>query len=42
MNKLVELNTAECKEVNGGGILPVIFWVAFYVGYKRAETADSK
>ena len=37
---LEELSITEMKETNGG-ILPIIFAIAFYVGYKRAENADN-
>lgn len=37
---LRELTESEQREINGG-ILPLIFIVACYVGYKRAERADA-
>jgi hypothetical protein len=36
---LVELNAQEVKEIEGG-FLPIIFAIAFYVGYKRAEAGQ--
>lgn len=35
---LVELNAQEIKETDGG-ILPIVFAIAFYVGYKQAEAS---
>lgn len=37
---LVGLNAQEVQEIEGG-FLPIIFAIAFYVGYKNAEAANN-
>ena len=35
---LVELNAQEVQNIDGG-FLPIIFAIAFYVGYKQAQAS---